>query len=209
MIVIALTGSIGMGKSTTAKMFAATGVPVHDADATVHRLYRGVAAPLIETAFPGTTRNGAVDRNLLSKLVLENRQAIEKLENIVHPMVRRAERDFLRKSHSAGHQLVCLDIPLLFETKGDQRVDAVVVVTATSKIQKRRVMSRKGMTAEQFRRILDRQTPDAEKRRRAHFLVDSSHGFAAAERQVAGIRRALAGLSGKKPCPALRDALVP
>lgn len=207
MIVIGLTGSIGMGKSTTARMFAANGVPVHDADAVVHDLYRGTATPLIEAAFPGTTRDGVVDRDRLSKVVLDDRQAIEKLEKIVHPLVREAERDFLRNAYHSGTKLACLDIPLLFETGGDKRVDAVVVVTASPEIQKKRVLSRRGMTPERFQKILDRQTPDAEKRRRADFLVDSGHGFKSAERQVAGICRKLAELPGDKPCQALREAL--
>ena len=207
MIVVGLTGSIGMGKSTTARMFADAGVRVHDADAAVHELYRGAAAPLIEAAFPGTITDGTVDRMELSKRVLGNKEAMRRLESIVHPLVRDAEQAFLRTAFSARQRMVLLDIPLLFETKGHLRVDAVVVVTAAPEVQAERVLARPDMTRERFEQILERQMPDAEKRRRAHFLVDSGYGFAAARRQVAGIVRVLAGMTGKRAGPALQAAL--
>ncbi|MCW2308668.1 dephospho-CoA kinase [Rhodobium gokarnense] len=204
MIVLGLTGSIGMGKSTTAAMFAAAGLPVHDADATVHRLYSGPAAPLIEAEFPGTTEDGTVDRTKLSDRVLGDRKALSRLEAIVHPLVREAERTFLRDAANSRAAAVVLDIPLLFEIGGDARVDAVVVVTADADIQAGRVLSRPGMTEDRFEQILSRQMPDAEKRRRAHFLIDSGHGFEPARRQVAGVCRVLAQMAGKGIAPDLR-----
>ncbi|WP_297844340.1 dephospho-CoA kinase [uncultured Roseibium sp.] len=192
MIRIGLTGSIGMGKSTTAKMFAAEGIPVHDADATVHALYSGRAAPLIEAAFPGTVSNGKVDRTLLSPHVLGKPEAMKKLEAIVHPLVREEEQLFLKRARADHRRIVMLDIPLLFETGGEARVDVVVVVTADADVQRDRVLARPGMSEDRFEAILAKQMPDAEKRRRAHFLVDTGRGMEAAERQVRAILKALA-----------------
>jgi dephospho-CoA kinase len=189
---IGLTGSIGMGKSTTAKMFAAEGVPVHDADATVHALYSGRAAPLIEAAFPGTVTDGKVDRTRLSPHVLGKPEAMKKLEAIVHPLVREEEQLFLQRARADHRRIVMLDIPLLFETGGEARVDAVVVVTADADIQRDRVLARPGMTEDRFEAILAKQMPDAEKRRRAHFLVDTGKGMEPARRQVRAILKALA-----------------
>jgi dephospho-CoA kinase len=191
MILIGLTGSIGMGKSTTAAMFAALGVPVHDADAAVHALYRGAAAPLIEAAFPGTTRDGVVDRPALSKIVLADPAALKRLEAIVHPLVRRAEADFLTEAKTAGRRMVVLDIPLLFETGRDRAVDVVVVASCDAATQRARVLARPGMTAERFDTILAKQMPDARKRVGAHFVVDTGQGMEAARRRVAGLVRAL------------------
>lgn len=196
MIVLGLTGSIGMGKSTTAAMFRAFGVPVHDADGAVHRLYAGEAAPLIEAAFPGVVKDGVVDRKNLGERVLGDPAAIRRLEAIVHPLVREAAKVFLSEAMAKRATVAVLDIPLLFETYGEDRVDAVVVVTADAVIQRQRVLARPGMTEERFAQILARQTPDAEKRRRAHFIVDSGQGMASARRQVRDILRAVAGLSG-------------
>jgi dephospho-CoA kinase len=196
MIVLGLTGSIGMGKSTTAAMFRAFGVPVHDADGAVHRLYAGEAAPLIEAAFPGVVKDGVVDRKALGDRVLGDPAAIRRLEAIVHPLVREAANAFLAEATANRATVAVLDIPLLFETHGEDRVDAVVVVTADPAIQRQRVLARPGMTEERFAQILARQMPDAEKRRRAHFIVDSGHGMASARRQVRDILRAVAGLSG-------------
>lgn len=193
MIRIGLTGSIGMGKSTTAKMFAAEGVPVHDADAGVHALYAGRAAPLIEAAFPGTVTGGKVDRTLLSRRVLGKPEAMKRLEAIVHPLVREEEQLFLDRARSERRRIVVLDIPLLFETGGQARVDAVVVVTADPAIQRERVLGRPGMTEERFEAILAKQMADADKRRRAHFLVDTGLGMEPARRQVRAILKALAG----------------
>ncbi|UES55501.1 dephospho-CoA kinase [Roseibium aggregatum] len=192
MIRIGLTGSIGMGKSTTAKMFAAEGVPVHDADATVHALYSGRAAPLIEAAFPGTVSDGKVDRTLLSPHVLGKPEAMKKLEAIVHPLVREEEQLFLQRAQADHRRIVMLDIPLLFETGGEARVDVVVVVTADAEVQRDRVLARPGMSEDRFEAILAKQMTDAEKRRRAHFLVDTGKGLEPAKRQVQAILKALA-----------------
>jgi dephospho-CoA kinase len=184
MFVLGLTGSVGMGKSATAQMFAEEGVPVHDADAAVHRLYAGEAVPPIEAAFPGTTDRGQVDRVTLANRVLGDPAALLKLEEIVHPLVRREEERFLAEAGKAGASIVVLDIPLLFETGGEARCDAVVVVSAPAELQRERVMARPGMTAEKFEAILAKQMPDAEKRARADFIVDSGQGFDRARAQV-------------------------
>lgn len=193
MWILGLTGSIGMGKSATAGMFRTLGVPVHDADAAVHRLYRGAAVAPVEAAFPGVTREGAIDRKALGARVINDPDAMRRLEAIVHPLVRREEEAFLAKARSAGARLVVLDIPLLFETGGRQRVDAVAVVSAPKAVQRDRVLARPGMTEDTFEAILAKQMPDADKRRRAHFVIDTGRGFEAARHQVAGIVRALAG----------------
>jgi dephospho-CoA kinase len=184
MIVLGLTGSIGMGKSATAKMFAEAGVPMHDSDEAVHRLYAGKAAPLIEAAFPGVTVEGTVDRTKLATRVLGDPAALKKLEAIVHPLVRADADAFLARHRVEGAPLAVLDIPLLFETGGRGRVDKVVVVSTTPEIQRERVLARPGMTVEKFEAILARQIPDAEKRRLADFVVDSGQGFDAARAQV-------------------------
>ena len=177
MVILGLTGSIGMGKSTTAKLFAEAGVPVYDADATVHMLYEGEAAPAIEAAFPGTTVNGEVDRNKLSARVVQDPAAIKRLEEIVHPMLGASRQKFLHDAEQSGAPVVVVDVPLLFETGGEQRVDAVVVVTTTPEIQRQRILARPNMTDQKLDAILARQMPDAEKRKRAHFVVDTSHGL--------------------------------
>jgi dephospho-CoA kinase len=195
--VLGLTGSIGMGKSATADLFRRLGVPVHDADATVHRLYRGRAAPVIEKAFPGTVADGSVDRTKLGAAVLDNPERLKELEAIVHPLVREEEENFLARV-SALAPIAVLDIPLLFETGGERRCDAALVVTAPAEVQRERVLARPGMTAEKFSAILAKQMPDAEKRARAHFLVDTSRGFASAEAQVRSILVCLAGRPGRR-----------
>jgi dephospho-CoA kinase len=192
MFILGLTGSLGMGKSTTAGFFAEAGVPVHDADAVVHRLYEGEAVPAIEAAFPGTTANGKVDRNKLAARVLGDSAALKRLEAIVHPLVHQAERRLLADAEARGERVAVLDIPLLFETGGDQRVDAVVVVSAPPEVQQARVLERPGMTMEKLAAILAKQMPDAEKRRRADFVVDTSQGFDAARTQVRAILDAVA-----------------
>jgi dephospho-CoA kinase len=193
MIVLGLTGSIGMGKSATAKMFAEAGVPVHDSDETVHRLYAGKAAPLVEAAFPGTTEAGVVDRVKLAGQVLGDPVALKKLESIIHPLVRADADAFLEKHRAAGAPLAVLDIPLLFETGGRNRVDKVVVVTASPEIQRQRVLARQGMSEEKFLSILAKQVPDAEKRRQADFIIDTGNGFAAARKAVEAIVAELGG----------------
>jgi dephospho-CoA kinase len=177
MIVLGLTGSIGMGKSTTAKLFAEAGVPVYDADATVHMIYEGEAVPVIEAAFPGTTAGGKVDRARLSAQVVQDPAAIKRLEQIVHPMLRIYHQKFLNDAEQSGAPVAVVDVPLLFETGGEKRVDAVVVVTTTPEIQRRRALARENMTKENLDAILARQLPDAEKRKRADFVVDTSHGL--------------------------------
>ena len=169
--------SIGMGKSTTAKLFAEAGVPVYDADATVHKLYEGEAAPAIEAAFPGTTVDGKVDRNRLSAQVVHDSAAIKRLEQIVHPMLGASRQKFLDDAEQSGAPVAVVDVPLLFETGGEKRVDAVVVVTTTPEIQRQRILARDSMTPEKLDAILARQLPDAEKRKRADFVVDTSHGL--------------------------------
>jgi dephospho-CoA kinase len=199
MFVIGLTGSIGMGKSTTARFFAEAGVPVHDADATVHRLYEGEAAPAIEAAFPGSTTGGKVDRARLAALVLGDKAALRQLEAVVHPLVREAEIKFLAQAERAGAPVAVLDIPLLFETGGQERVDAVVTVSAPPEIQRARLLERPGMTDEKLETLIANQLPDPEKRRRADFIVDSSQGFDAARAQVADILRQVAKMPKRRP----------
>jgi dephospho-CoA kinase len=177
MIILGLTGSIGMGKSTTARLFAEAGVPVYDADATVHMIYEGEAAPAIEAAFPGTTSGGKVDRAKLSAQVVHDADAIRRLEQIVHPMLRAYHQRFLDEAEQSGAPVAVVDVPLLYETGGEKRVDAVVVVTTSPEAQRERILARDNMTAEKLDAILARQLPDAEKRRRADFIVDTSHGL--------------------------------
>jgi len=177
MIVLGLTGSIGMGKSTTATLFAEAGVPVYDADAAVHRLYEGEAVAAIEAAFPGTTANGKVDRNRLSACVVHDSAAMRRLEEIVHPMLGASRQKFLQEAEQSGAPVAVIDVPLLFETGGEKRVDAVVVVTTTAELQRERILARPNMSEEKLEAILARQMPDAEKRKRAHFVVDTSHGL--------------------------------
>ena len=177
MRIIGLTGSIGMGKSTTAKLFAEAGVPVYDADATVHKVYEGEAAPAIEAAFPGTTVDGKVDRVKLSAQVVGSDDAMKRLEQVVHPMLRSHHKKFLDDAEASGVPVAVVDVPLLFETSGEKRVDAVVVVTTSPEIQRARILARDNMTAEKLDAILARQMPDAEKRKRADFVVDTSHGL--------------------------------
>jgi dephospho-CoA kinase len=191
MFVIGLTGSIAMGKSTTARLFSEEGAPVHDADAAVHRLYEGEAAAPIEMAFPGTTKGGKVDRVVLGRRVLGDAPALKRLEAIVHPLVRQAEEMFLQSAEAAGAKIVVLDIPLLFETGGDARVDATVVVSAPAEMQRARALER-GVTAQRLEALLARQMPDADKRVRANFVVDSGQGIEHARSQVRQILDAVA-----------------
>jgi len=177
MRILGLTGSIGMGKSTTAKLFTEAGVPVYDADAAVHKIYEGEAAPAIEAAFPGTTVDGKVDRAKLSAKVVHDPAAIKQLEQIVHPMLGASRRKFLDDAEASGVPVVVMDIPLLFETGGEKRVDAVVVVSTDPATQRERILARGTMTSEALDGILARQLPDAEKRKRADFVVDTSHGL--------------------------------
>lgn len=193
MIVLGLTGSVGMGKSATAKMFADEGVPVFDADAAVHTLYEGEAAPLIAAAFPGTVSAGRVDRERLSRAVVGNNEAFARLEAIIHPLVRKAREKFLAAAKAEGAEVAVLDIPLLLETGGEREVDKIVVVSAPQPVQKERVLARSGMTEEKFSTIVAKQMPDSEKRKRADFVIDTSRGFEAAREEVRAILRALGG----------------
>jgi len=177
MLILGLTGSIGMGKSTTAKLFLEAGVPVYDADAAVHKIYEGEAAPAVEAAFPGTTVDGKVDRARLSARVVQDPAAIKRLEQIVHPMLGASRQKFLAEAEQSGAPVVVMDIPLLYETGGEKRVDAVVVVSTAPETQRERILARGTMTPEALGAILARQLPDAEKRKRADFVVDTSHGL--------------------------------
>jgi dephospho-CoA kinase len=185
--VLCLTGSLGMGKSRTASFFAEEGIPVHDADAAVHALYAGEAAPLIESAFPGTTVDGKVDRTKLAAQVVGNAAALARLESIVHPLVAKARDTFIAQAQAQGAPVILLDVPLLFETRGERHCDAVVVVSAPLEIQRQRAFERPGMTEEKFAALVGKQVPDAEKRRRADFIVDSSQSFDHARAQVRDI----------------------
>lgn len=189
MIILGLTGSIGMGKTTTAQMFADAGVPVNDADKVVHALYSGEASPLIEAAFPGTTSNGVVDRGLLSARLASQPDRFKQLEAIVHPLVRKYEQQFVEEHRRAGTPLIVLDIPLLFEGGGEKRVDKIVVVSCDAATQRERVLARPGMTEQKFEMILSRQIPDQEKRKQADYVIDTGQGLEAARRQVENIIR--------------------
>ncbi|MDH6261501.1 dephospho-CoA kinase [Bradyrhizobium sp. BR13661] len=187
MRILGLTGSIGMGKSTTAKLFAEAGVPVYDADAAVHQLYEGEAVPAIEAAFPGTTVNGKVDRAKLSARVVHDPAAIKQLEQIVHPMLGASRQKFFADAEAAEAPVVVLDIPLLFETGGEKRVDAVVVVSTSPEVQRERVLARGTMDEAKLDAIIAKQMSDAEKRKRADFVVDTSHGLQPVRAQITHI----------------------
>jgi dephospho-CoA kinase len=197
MLVIGLTGSIGMGKSTAAARFRALGIPVLDADAVVHALYAGAAVPLVEAAFPGSTTDGRIDRPKLAARLAAEPAGFARLESIVHPLVREAERHFLADESGRGTAMAVLEIPLLLETGGDALVDVVVVVSASEAAQRRRVLERPGMTPERLEQMLARQMPDAEKRRRADFVVDTNGDIAATEAQVDAIVTRLKGRRGQ------------
>jgi dephospho-CoA kinase len=198
MFILGLTGSIGMGKSATATFFREAGVPVHDSDAAVHRLYAGEAVAPVEAAFPGVTVDGKIDRAKLAAQILGKPDAIKRLEAIVHPLVRGVTQRFIAENAAKGARVVLLDVPLLFETGGEKNTDAVVVVSAPPDVQRARVLARPGMTAEKLDALLARQMPDAEKRARAHFVVDTSRGFDSARAQVHGILRAIASSPGRR-----------
>ncbi|MBD9374484.1 dephospho-CoA kinase [Rhizobium sp. ARZ01] len=196
MIVLGLTGSIGTGKSTTAAMFRSLGVPVHDADATVHELYGNEAVGPVGEAFPGVIENGVVDRKALAAQLADHPEGFRRLEAIIHPLVRQKEVAFLDAQRAAGAPIVVLDIPLLFETSGENRVDKIAVVTCAPETQRQRVLARPGMTEEKFEMLLSRQVPDAEKRARADFVVNTDNGLEAAREQVKQIVETLSNESG-------------
>jgi len=189
MILLGLTGSIGMGKSTTAAMFREAGVPVYDADAAVADLYvrGGAAVRPVGEAFPGVVKDGAIDREALRQRVLGDPEALKRLNAIVHPLVGRDRGKFFESAQAMGADMVVLDIPLLFETGGHANVDAVVVASAPPEMQRERVLARPGMTPERLDAILAQQTPDPEKRARAHFIVDTGRGLEHARLQVGEI----------------------
>ena len=190
---IGLTGSIGMGKSETAKLFARLGIPVYDSDAAVHRLYEpgGAAVDEIAKAFPGSVRDGSVDRTALSRLLAGHEAGFRKLEAIVHPLVAAEQRKFMDQAMHDGADMVVQDVPLLFETGGHTRMDVVVVVSAPAEVQRKRVLERPGMTGDKLDQILSRQMPDEEKRAKAHFVVETDKGLEHAFEQVKSIVAAL------------------
>jgi dephospho-CoA kinase len=196
MIIAGLTGSIAMGKSTVASMFAALGCPVFDADAAVTEFYESENASVVEAAFPGTVVNGVVNRGLLASLALIDRSSIARLEAIVHPAVAARRNRFLHSARHQGRYVALLDIPLLFETGGDHAVDLIIVASATVENQRTRALTRRNLTASKLESILSRQIPDGDKRKRAHFVIDTNRSLAESEAQVAGLVRAIAGLSG-------------
>jgi dephospho-CoA kinase len=196
--VLCLTGSLAMGKSTASRFFAEAGIPVHDSDAAVHALYEGEAVAAVEQAFPGSTANGKVDRTKLAAMVLNNSGALAKLEAIVHPLVSASTEKFLADTQARGAKVVVLDVPLLFEAELECRCDAVVVVSAPAEVQRRRALERPGMTEEKFAAILAKQLPDAEKRRRADFVLDSSKDFEHARTQVRDILEAVSKMPRRR-----------
>lgn len=191
MIIVGLTGSIGMGKTTTARFFADEGIPVNDADAVVHDLYRTDAVEPVEREFPGSTKDGVVNRQELSRQLTLRPDGFKRLEAIVHPLVREREHQFIDRQKQAGAEIVVLDIPLLFESGRDDAMDTIVVVTSDPDIQRERVLARPAMTEDKFRLILSRQTPDREKRQKADFLVDTGNGMDAARTRVQAIIKSL------------------
>jgi dephospho-CoA kinase len=196
MLLIGLTGSIGMGKSTTAQMFRDEGAAVSDSDELVHRIYQSPASKAIERRFPGTVVDGVVDRKLLAARVLGDAAALQDLENIVHPLVIAARAKFIEECHRRGEKFVVLDIPLLYETSGDRDVDAVIVASAAPEVQRERVLARPGMTLKKFETLLAKQIPDEEKRRRADFIVHTDKGLDFARNEVRAILRELKARAG-------------
>lgn len=199
MIILGLTGSIGMGKSATARLFREEGVPVYDADEAVHALYAkgGAAVAPVEAAFPGVSEDGAIDRARLRARVLDDPAAMKRLEQIVHPLAGAAQQAFRAEAQASGAAFAVIDIPLLFETGGDRYCDYTLVVSAPAEVQRERVLSRPGVTPETFESILARQMPDAEKRARADFILSSAHGFDFARDHVRAIVALMIRLAGE------------
>jgi dephospho-CoA kinase len=196
MIVVGLTGSIAMGKSSTAALFAAEGAAVFDSDAIVHSFYNGPESAAIEAAFPGVLMQGVVDRDRLAQRVIADSAALARLEGIVHPLVAKARQGFLRRAAARGARVVVVDIPLLFETGAEKSVDIIVVVSAREVVQKARALAREGMTLERFERIVARQMPDAEKRRRGHIVIDTNGPIEVGRAQVQGFLRCATAMVG-------------
>ena len=197
MLVIGLTGSIGMGKSTTAALFREAGVPTHDSDAAVHELYSGKLRTAIAAAFPGVETAAGIDRTVLGQIVLRDPAALKRLEDIVHPRAFEHRLQFLRACRQRGVGMAVCDIPLLFEARLESSVDVVLVVTAPAAVQKSRVLARPTMTQARFDAIVSKQLPDDEKRRRAHAIIDTGHGLEFARRQVENLIRAMSGMAGR------------
>lgn len=195
MLVLGLTGSAAMGKSTVAAMFAGRGVAVFDADRTVHALYESDAVPVVEAEFPGTTTGGKVDRDRLRDRVLGDEAAMRRLEALIHPLVKREEERFLSAATAAGRRVVLLDVPLLFETQAEGEVDAVIVASAPEAVQRERMLKRPGMTLERLDAMLARQVPDAEKRRLAHFIIDTGGALDETRAQVDDVLHAVAAMA--------------
>ena len=207
MLIIGLTGSIGMGKSTAGRRFAANGIPVFDADAEVHALYEGDVAALIEEAFPGTTQNGKVERAALAEALLDDEKALRRLEAIIHPLVREARQDFLSRNANDGAEMVVLEIPLLFETGADKNVDVTVVVSAPAQIQRARVLGRAGMSEARLDALIANQMPDADKREHADFVVDTNRSIEDTGVEIDRIVESLRGREGTVyPLPAVNGA---
>lgn len=184
MLIIGLTGSIAMGKSTVAKMLLDSGIPMISADQIVHDLYENEAVPLIEQAFPGSTENNQVNREKLLKNILKDEDGFKKLESLIHPLVRQKEWEFIKEHKDKGADLVAIEIPLLFETGAEKLMDSVLLASAPAEVQKQRVMARPGMTKEKFKTLLDKQMPDSEKRKKADFIVDTSCSLEETEEQL-------------------------
>ncbi|GHB27086.1 dephospho-CoA kinase [Pseudovibrio japonicus] len=197
MVILGLTGSIGMGKSTTSQLFAEAGAAVYDADAAVHALYAGKAVEPVGNAFPGTIKDGRVDREALGKVVLNDKTKMMLLESLIHPLVHEVEAEFLEQAKNERRKVAVLDVPLLFEVGKQHAVDAVVVVTAPYDVQRKRVLERPGMTEAKFEAIYAKQLNDAEKRKRAHFIIDTGRGIEPARRAVEAIMRAVSSIASR------------
>jgi dephospho-CoA kinase len=200
-IIVGLTGSIAMGKSTVAAMFAAEGAPFFDSDAAVHAFYRGAGASTVESLFPGVLLDGVIDRDRLAQRVLGDSAALARLEGVVHPAVAKARRDFVLSAAAQGRRLVVIDIPLLFESGSEVSLDVIVVVSASETVQKARALAREGMTFDRFDKIIARQIPDTEKRRRAHVVIDTNGAVEVTRDRVRGFLRCTAGMVGKRTGP--------
>jgi len=197
MLIVGLTGSIGMGKSTAARRFVENGIPVFDADAEVHRLYKGEAVPLIEDAFPGTTHDGYVDRGLLGHRLMGDKEALARLESIVHPLVQSARQKFLAKHARAGAEMAVLEIPLLFEVGADSQVDVTIVISAPPEVQRDRVLSRPDMSEEKLDALLANQMPDGEKRKRADYVVETNRPIEESHAEIDRLIESLRGREGR------------
>lgn len=192
MKLLGITGSIGMGKTTAASMFRSVGVPVHDSDRAVHKLYAGDAVGPIKELFPTAVSEGRVDRKQLAYIVQSDKKALLRIEKIIHPLVAQDRINFIAAHRCAGAKIVALDVPLLFETEMETAVDVVITITAPQSVQRERVLARSGMTESKFALLMARQCPDLEKRIRSHFVIDTSYGFDWVQAEISGLLRTLA-----------------